>query len=137
MLKWEWNHYKNTYWTMKLLHMETFSCDSFSLLTIALLYFDLTSGLPNLWLASTSFSSIFIFMSDIMEITVFSKLLSSMESGIPLITMLFFLPYWAREFCSVSSLTIFASSLLHFCCSSHFLPANVWLLRLLNYLSHL
>ena len=82
--------------------------------TTVFLDFDLTSGLPNLWQASMSFSSMFTFMSN-MEKTVFSKLLSSMESGIPLITMLFLLPFWAKEFCSVSSLTIFASSLLHFC----------------------
>ena len=88
--------------------------------TIVFLDLDVTSGLPNLWQASMSFSSIFTFISDIMEMAVFSKLLPSMEPGIPLITMLFVLPYWAREFCSVSSLTIFASSLLHFCCKFWF-----------------
>ena len=83
--------------------------------TIVFLDLDVASGLPNLWQSFMSFSSIFTFILDAIEIAVFSKLLSSMESGIPLITVLFLLPYWAREFCFVSSLTIFASSLLHFC----------------------
>ena len=82
---------------------------------IVFLDFDPTSGLPNLWQASMSFSSTFKFISDIIEITVFSKFLSSMETSIPLITMLFILSYWARKFCPVSSLSIFGSSLLHFC----------------------
>ena len=51
------------------------------------------TGLPNQWQASMSFSSIYTFILDIIEITVFSKLLSSMESGIPLMTMLYLLPY--------------------------------------------
>ena len=51
------------------------------------------TGLPNQWQTSMSFSSIYTFILDIIEITVFSKLLSSMESGIPLMTMLYLLPY--------------------------------------------
>ena len=105
--------------------------------TIVFLDFNLTPGLLNLWQASMSLSKIFLFLSGIMEITVFSKFLSSMESGIPLITMLFLLSYWAREFYSYSSLTIFPSSFYTFVASSDFRPADVWLPCLLNYLSHL
>ena len=101
--------------------------------TIVFLDLDVTSGLPNLWQASMSFSSILTFISDIMEITVFSKLLSSMESGISLITMLFLLPYWAREFCSVSSLTIPVCYI--FVASSYFLPVDIWLLSFKLFIS--
>ena len=101
--------------------------------TIVFLDLDVTSGLPNLWQASMSFSSILTFISDIMEITVFSKLLSSMESGISLITMLFLLPYWAREFCSVSSLTIPVCYI--FVANSYFLPVDIWLLSFKLFIS--
>ena len=60
--------------------------------TIAFLGFNITSGLLNLSEASMPHFSIFTFISDIMEITATSKLLSSTESNITLI-MLFLLPY--------------------------------------------
>ena len=61
--------------------------------TIVFLDLDVTSSLINLWQASISFSSIFTFLSDMIKIIVFLKLFSSMESGVPLITMLFLLSY--------------------------------------------
>ena len=106
-------------------------------LLIVLLYFNLTLRLQNLWKAFTSLSSKFTFISDIMEITVLSKLLLSMESGIPLLKMLFFFPYWARELCSDSSLSIFSPVCYIFVTNSDFLPIDVWLLCRLNYVSHL
>ena len=75
--------------------------------TIDFFYFNLTSGLPNLWKASMSLSLIYTFISDIMEITVNSKLLSPVESGISLLIMFFLLPYCAREFCCLKLTYLF------------------------------
>ena len=101
------------------------------------LNFNLTLRLQNLSKAFISLSSKLTFISDIMKITVFSKLLLSMESGIPLLKMLFFFPYWAREFCSDPSLSIFSPVCYTFVTNSDFLPADVWLLCRLNCVSSL
>ena len=96
-----------------------FNLASFFLFSKILLQFFLLAKRTMIWMLhqvcqiyDKPLSHFLQFISDIIEITVFSKLLSSVESGIPLISMLFLLPYWAREFCSASSLTI---SLLLFC----------------------
>ena len=106
-------------WQVFLFIIATFPVDKRNNLFLDL---DLTSGLPNLWQASMPFSSIFTFMSEIMKITAFSKSLSSMESGILLITVLIFLLYWVRKFWSISSLSFFTSGLLHFCRKFWFSP---------------
>ena len=68
----------------------------FLLTKVTIVFFDsnLILALPNLWQAPMSFFW-YLFV-----LYLFSKLLW-MKSGIPLRRVLFLLPYWVREFCSI------------------------------------
>lgn len=75
---------------------------------------------------SMSLSCTLTFMSKIKEMTVSFRFLLTMDSDIPMMTMLFLLPWWAKEFCCNSRLTICCSRFKHFFASSDFRQEGDW-----------